>query len=248
MTKHSKSTLFAIIFAGLFVSGCAAQKSGTLGQILDRAGEIINPNKPLSTDEIAQGLREALRVGIDSSARRASMIDGYFAHPTIKLLFPPDVQKVEARLRQVGLGNEVDKFVLSLNRAAEGAAKKAKPLFWTAIKQMSISDALSILKGDKNAATQYFRRTMYDGLYKEFSPVVDSTLSLNNTTKYYADLVNTYNKIPLVQKVNPDLKKYATDKAIDGLFYLVEQEERKIRENPMARVTDILKRVFGSNQ
>jgi hypothetical protein len=134
---------------------------------------------------------------------------------------------------------------LSLNRAAEDAAKKSKPIFVKAITSMTIQDALGILKGDSTAATKYLQRTTNQELYNQFFPVVDSTLQLNNATKYYADLVNTYNKIPLVQKVNPDLKQYATQKAIDGLFVLISQEERKIRKDPVARVNDILKKVFG---
>ena len=161
------------------------------------------------------------------------------------MAFPPDVQRVEAKLRQIGLGSEVDKFILSLNRAAEDAAKKSKPIFVKAITSMTIQDAFGILKGDSTAATNYLQRTTNQELYNQFFPVIDSTLKLNNTTKYYADLVNTYNRIPLVQKVNPDLKQYATQKAIDGLFVLISQEERKIRKDPVARVNDILKKVFG---
>ena len=236
----------------LSLTACAQQqtpKKSRFGSLLEKVGQAAGQttgNNPLSNDEIVRGLKEALRVGISNGSSQASALDGYFKNNTIKLLFPPDAQKVENTLRQIGLGGEVDRFVLSLNRAAEDAAKRALPIFGNAITSMSIQDAVGILRGEKTAATQYLRRTTYQGLYDQFSPVVDSTLKTNNATKYYTDLVNTYNKIPLVQqKVNPDLKKYATDKAIDGLFVLVQEEERKIRENPAARVSDILKRVFG---
>lgn len=211
-------------------------------------GQILGQNGALTTSEIVQGLKEALQVGISNGSAQASQLNGYYGNNMIKLLFPPDAQKVENTLRQIGLGSEVDKFVVTLNRAAEQAATKAKPIFWKAITNMSINDAVGILKGQPNAATQYLRQTTYQELYNEFAPVMESSLNSTNATKYYGDLANTYNKIPLIsQKLNPDLKKYATDKAIDGLFLLVEQEEKKIRENPAARVSDILKRVFGSN-
>jgi hypothetical protein len=243
--KSSIIFLFAVLF--IFQSCAQQPQKGGLGGLLEKAGQVLNNTTggSLTNDEIIQGLKEALQVGISNGSSQASAVDGYFKNNLIKLAFPPDVQRVEAKLRQIGLGNEVDKFVLSLNRAAEDAAKKSKPIFVKAITSMTIQDALGILKGDSTAATKYLQRTTNQELYNQFFPVVDSTLQLNNATKYYADLVNTYNKIPLVQKVNPDLKQYATQKAIDGLFVLISQEERKIRKDPVARVNDILKKVFG---
>ncbi|GAA4433277.1 DUF4197 domain-containing protein [Ravibacter arvi] len=230
------------LFAGLLIvtalGGCA-----TLGTVLQDMNS--GSGGPLTNSEIVQGLKEALRVGIDNGAGQASQVNGYFGNALIKILMPPEAQKVENALRQIGLGKEVDKFILSLNRAAEDAAKKAKPIFFTAITSMTIQDALGILNGSDTAATAYLRRTSGVALFNSFYPVVDSTLQLNQATRYYSDIVNTYNKIPFVQKVDPDLKRYATNKAIDGLFTLVADEERKIRKDPVARVTQILKRVFG---
>lgn len=242
-------TSFIYVCMFLFAAQAIAQepqKKG-LGGLLEKAGQVLNTQSVgnLTNDEIVQGLKEALKVGISNGSSRASAVDGYFKNNLIKIAFPPDVQRVETRLRQIGLGNEVDRFVLSLNRAAEDAAKKSKPVFVKAITSMTIQDAVGILRGDSTAATQYLRRTTNQELYNQFFPVVDSTLKLNNATKYYADLVNTYNKLPLVQKVNPDLKQYATQKAIDGLFVLVAQEERKIRKDPVARVNEVLQKVFG---
>lgn len=243
-----KSSLVLLLASFIAFQSCAQQpqKRG-LGGFLEKAGQVINNTSggTLTNDEIIRGLKEALTVGVSNGSSQASAVDGYFKNNLIKLTFPPDVQRVEARLRQMGLGSEVDKFVLSLNRAAEDAAKKSKPIFVKAITSMTIQDGLSILKGDSTAATKYLQRTTNQELYNQFFPVVDSTLQLNNATRYYADLVNTYNKIPLVQKVNPDLKQYATQKAIDGLFVLIAQEERKIRKDPVARVSDILRKVFG---
>jgi len=229
----------------LLMVGCTSQAQfgkTKLGKIL---GQVQGQSGALSENEIANGLKEALKVGIGNGSAEASRTDGYFKSEFIKIMFPPDAQKVENTLRQIGLGDEVDRFVLSLNRAAEDAAKKSKPIFVKAITSMTINDAVGILKGPDDAATSYLKRTTNQELYGTFFPVVDSTLNLNQATRYYADLVNTYNKIPFVQKVNPDLKQYATQKAMDGLYFLIAQEEKKIREDPAARVTDILKRVFA---
>lgn len=229
----------------LLMAGCTSQAQfgkTKLGKILEQVQE---QSGALSENEIANGLKEALKVGIANGSAEASRTDGYLKNEYIKILFPPDAQKVENTLRQIGLGDEVDRFVLSLNRAAEDAAKKSKPIFVKAITSMTINDAVGILRGPDDAATSYLKRTTNEELYGTFFPVVDSTLNINQATRYYADLVNTYNKIPFVQKVNPDLKQYATQKAMDGLYFLIAQEEKKIREDPAARVTEILKRVFA---
>ena len=236
----------------LLLSSCAQSqnpnKSSGLGGILGKVNEVLGQNGgPLTSDEIARGLKEALTVGIQNSSSQASQMDGYFGNQLIKILFPPEVQKAERTLRQIGLGNECDKFLLALNRGAEDAAKKAVPIFVDAITKMTIQDAVGILRGEKNAATSYLKRTSTEALTQAFSPVIQESLAKTQATKYYGDIATAYNKIPLTQnKINPDLNAYATQKAIDGLFLLVEQEEAKIRENPAARVSDILKRVFGS--
>jgi len=144
----------------------------------------------------------------------------------------------------MGLGKEVDRFVLTLNRGAEDAAKEAKPIFVEAVKQMTIQDAWAILKGEKDAATQYLKSSTSTLLKEKFQPIIQESLNKVNATKYYADLVNTYNKVPLVQKVNPALDDYATDKAIEGLFVMIAKEEKNIRENPLARTSELLKKVF----
>ena len=200
----------------------------------------------LSTEEVAQGLKEALTNGVSKESDLVSKVDGYFKNPEIKIPFPPEVKQVETTLRQMGLGNEVDRFVLTLNRGAEDAAKEAKPIFIEAVRQMTIQDAWAILRGEKDAATQYLKKTTSAQLKEKFKPVIQQSLNKVNATKYYGDLVNTYNKIPLVQKVNPNLDEYATDEAIKGLFVMIAKEEKNIRENPVARTTELLKKVFGS--
>jgi len=238
-----KVLILSLIISILGIQGCAGQKIN-LGKVL--GGIIEKTQGGLTNDEIVSGLKEALQVGINKGADSASQVNGFYLNPKIKIPFPPDVQRVESALRKVGLGGEVDKFIVSLNRGAEEAAKEAKPIFIKAILSMTFTDALSILKGEKNAATNYLKRTTSESLIAAFAPVVDRALQKTQAARYYTELATTYNKLPFTQKVNADLKGYATQKAIDGLFILVENEEAKIRENPWARTSDLLKRVFGS--
>ncbi len=244
------ATIVAVsVSTTLYAQDSTRQKSsggGFFGKVLEAVTQLPSgATGNLTGSDIASGLKEALRVGISKGADQASATDGYFKNPLLRIAFPPEAQKVAARLRQIGFGPQVDKFELSMNRAAEDAAKKAKPVFIKAITSMSIQDAVGILRGQDDAATQYLRRTSGQQLVTEFTPIIDSTLKKNNATRYYSELVTVYNKIPLVQQVNPDLTQYATNKAVDGLFVLVAQEEKRIRENPAARVTDLLKRVFN---
>jgi len=230
-----------IICAGL-LAGCTTQQ---INQTLGGINDVLDSQSGPTTAEVGSGLKEALINGITNGANRASKVDGYFKNPSIKIPFPEDVRVVEEKLRQIGLGKEVDKFVLTLNRGAEEAAKEAVPIFVSAIKSMTIEDAWGILKGEEDAATQYLKRTTQDQLKAKFSPVISSALNKVNATKYYGDIINTNNKVPFVEKVNPDLNEYATQKAIDGLFLLVADEEKLIREDPVARTSDLLKKVFG---
>jgi hypothetical protein len=235
-----------IFFAlSILLSACTtAQINQTLGEV----NKSLGTETPLTTTEVANGLKEALIKGISNGSDIVSQVDGYFKNPEIKIPFPPDVKKVETRLRQIGLGDEVDKFIVTLNRGAEDAAKEAKPIFISAIKSMTIQDAWGILKGEPDAATQYLKRTTSAQLKEKFKPVIQNSLNKVNATKYYGDIVTTYNKIPLVEKVNPELDDYATDKAIEGLFVMIAKEEKNIRQDPMARTTDLLKKVFGAQK
>ncbi|TXH29209.1 MAG: DUF4197 domain-containing protein [Cyclobacteriaceae bacterium] len=201
-------------------------------------------SKP-STEEVASGLKEALTKGMSKGTDEVSKTDGYFKNPDIKIPFPPEVQQVETTLRKMGMNKQVDEFVLSLNRAAEDAAKEAKPIFVDAIKKMTIQDAWSILKGEDDAATKYLDKTTSAQLKEKFKPIIKASLDKVNATKYYKDLITAYNKVPLVKKVNPELDTYATDKATDGLFVMIAKEEKNIRQNPGARTTDLLKKVFS---
>jgi hypothetical protein len=182
----------------------------------------------LTTSEIASGLKQALEVGA-------------------QILLPPEAQKVEKSLRDLGMGSLVDKAILSVNRAAEDAAKSAAPIFIDAIKTMTIQDALGILKGGDFAATNFLKSKTTAALTSAFKPVIENSLSKVGATKYWGDVFNTYNKFA-TNKVNPDLSGFVTGKAIDGIFYQVSLEEQKIRKDPVARVTDLLKKVFGSKE
>lgn len=199
-----------------------------------------------SSGNIADGLKEALQVGTDRSVQKLSIVDGFFANAAIKILMPLEAKKVEQKLRAIGFGKEVDNAILSMNRAAEDAAKSAAPIFINAIKQMTIQDAAGILRGNDFAATDYLKSKTSVALTTAFRPVIEASLEKVNATKYWNTIFATYNKLSF-NKVNPDLTAYVTDRALSGIFYQVGLEEQQIRKNPIARTTDLLKQVFGSN-
>lgn len=201
----------------------------------------------LSNDEIVAGLKEALSVGAQNSASKLSAVDGFFANAAIKVLMPPEAKKVENALRTAGMGKLVDNAILSMNRAAEEASKSAAPIFVNAVKSMSIQDALGILKGSDTAATGYLRGKTVAALTSAFRPVIDTALQKTSATSYWKTVFDAYNKLPTTfNKINPDLAGYVTEKSLSGMFFQVAQEEQKIRKDPAARVSDILKKVFGS--
>lgn len=229
-----------MVFA-IFTSGC-----DTASNILQQAGSVFTGEGGVPTaGEAGSGLKQALEFGIAAGANRLAEKDGYYGNSLVKVLFPPEAQKVEEAMRSLGLGGMVDKAIESFNRGAEKAAKEAAPIFVTAIKSMTINDAMGILLGDQEAATSYLKSSTLQQLNSRFTPVIDRSLKEVNATKYWNDVIVRYNKIPFVQKVNPDLTSYVTEKALDGLFKMVAKEEIKIRENVSSRTTDLLKKVFG---
>lgn len=199
----------------------------------------------LSNADAANGLKEALLQGIGKGADQASQTDGFYLNRLIRIPFPPDAQRVATTLRSIGLGSQVDKFELSLNRGAEDAARSAKPIFISAIKSLTFSDVWNILTGQKDAATQFLKRTTSTQLASAFAPIMQQSLDKVGATRYYSQLATSYNQLPLVKPVEANLTQYATGKAVDGLFTLIAQEEANIRENPVARTTELLRRVFG---
>lgn len=212
--------------------------------------QILNSLPPTTTGgtntmQISAGLKEALTIGTQNSANRLSAPNGFFANAVLKILMPPEAQKVESTLRNVGLGSVVDKAVLAMNRGAEEAAKSATPIFVNAIRSMSITDAIGILRGGDFAATNYFKQKTTAALSDAFRPVINSALGKVDATKYWADVFSVYNKFSKTP-VNTDLTTYVTERAIAGIFHEVGLEEQKIRRDPAARVTELLKTVFGS--
>jgi hypothetical protein len=199
----------------------------------------------LSNEDIISGLKEALSVGTSNGTQRLSAVDGFFKDAAIKILMPAEAQKAEKTLRNMGLGKQVDNAILSMNRAAEEAAKSAAPIFMNAIKGITIGDGLSILKGGDNAATSYLQGRTSSALTEAFRPSIEEALKKVDATKHWNTVFTTYNKFS-AEKVNTDLTAYVTEKALAGIFYQVAQEEQKIRKDPAARVTDILKKVFGN--
>ena len=200
----------------------------------------------LSEDEIVRGLKEALQVGTTKAVEVVSQVNGYYGNPRIKIPLPGEIQKVEKLLKAVGYGNQIDEFELSMNRAAEHAAPEAKRLFVDSIKKMSISDAQKILKGKDDEATLYFKEKTWNQLQEIFKPIVHKSMSQVGTTQSYQALEEKVHTIPFTDKLNLDLDKYVTGKGLDGLFFMLAEEEKKIRPDPAARVTDLLKKVFGN--
>ncbi|HWZ16024.1 MAG TPA: DUF4197 domain-containing protein [Mucilaginibacter sp.] len=202
------------------------------------------PAKP-SPFEIGNGLKQALELATTKSTDQLSQVDGFFANAAVKILFPPQAQKAEKTLRKFGFNKLCDNVILSLNRAAEDAAKQARPIFISAIRQMSLKDVTNILLGGQDAATQYFKQTTTGQLTVSFKPVIQTSLNKTGATRYYGDAVNQYNQIPFVRKMNPDISEYVTQKAIDGLFYQIALEELNIRKNVGARSTPLLQKIFS---
>ena len=236
-----KTSLAITLLVFLLISGSASAQvnlRGILGGL---------SNKGLTEKEAGQGIREALTQGVTTAVLNLNKTDGFFGSEFYKILLPPDAKKVETTLRKIGLGGQVDKAVLAINRGAEDAVGTAKPIFVDAIREMTLSDALGIVRGDKDAATQYFRQKTTQKLTAAFTPSVQTSLDETNATKYYGDIINTYNKLPTsFDKANPDLTSFVVGKAVDALFDQVAKQEAEIRANPLARTTDILKKVFGS--
>ncbi|MGD0755323.1 MAG: DUF4197 domain-containing protein [Bacteroidales bacterium] len=216
-------------------------------QFLKNAKKLLSSdNKGLTEKDAADGIKEALVNGTGQSVKLVSVIDGYWANPEIKIPFPPEAKEMESKLRAIGMGKKVDEFNESMNRAAEKAANEAKPIFVAAIKGMTVRDAVNIVKGTDNAATLYLKNTTSPELISKFQPIIKTSLDDVNATRYWSDLITAYNKIPLVKKMNPNLTLYVTQKAIDGLFIMIAKEELKIRKDPMARTSELLKKVFGN--
>ena len=229
-----KRIFIAVIFSSLFY-GCDILK-----QLPQSTGTGVTEY------EAGEGIKEALSQGLVGAVLKLNKEDGFFKDAIYKILVPDDAQKIANTLRDIGLGSMVDKAILQINRGAEDAAGYAKPIFVNAIKSMTIQDAIGLVRNGDTSATHFFREKTTAALTAAFLPVIKASLDKVNATKYYGDMVNKYNSLPIVfKKLNPDLSGYVTSKATNALFDLVAKEEKNIRENFAARTTDLLKKVFG---
>ena len=229
-----KKLFFALMFSAVFC-GC-----DVINQLPQSTGIVTE-------SEAGQGIKEALSQGLVKSVLHFNREDGFFKDALYKILLPPEAKKIENTLRDLGMGSMVDKAILQINRGAEDAAGYAKPIFSDAIRSMTISDAIGLLKNGDTSATHFFRTKTTEALTAAFLPVIKSSLDKLQATKYYGDLVTRYNNFPTTfKKLNPDLAGYVTGKATDALFNLVAQEERNIRSNIAARTTELLRKVFGA--
>ena len=230
-----KIFLFAAIGSLLTLTACEELKNAA----------IVAITKQLTNEDIGNGLKAALDLGIGKGADALSQKGGFFNSP-YKILLPTEARQVAEKLRVIpGFNRVEDVIVEKINAGAEDAAAKAKPIFINAIKQMTFSDALNILMGDKNAATTFLKRTTYDQLYREFNPTIVASLDKYDARKYWSDATTAYNRIPFVKKADPNLDDYVTKEALNGLFSMVEQKERSIRANRAERTTTLLQNVFA---
>lgn len=241
---NRKAAFLLLLAAFLFLA--AGPAGAQLDQIFKGIGG--SSGQSLSDAKIGSGLKEALKVGTENAVASTGTVHGYFKNKAIKILMPNSLRPLEQGLRAVGYGPQIDEFVLSMNRAAERAAPFAKEIFWDAIGAMTIEDARKILAGNNTAATDYFKSKTSKKLAVAFRPTVEKTMNEVGVTRQYKELVGRYDAIPFAKSQVFDIDGYVVDKGIGGLFYVVGEEEKKIRTNPAARVNDLLKDVFGSRR
>ncbi len=237
----------------LFLTGgiLIASQESQAQRIKDRFTNILNgggsgTSSSLTSSEIASGLKEALTVGTQNATNKLSATNGFWANQAIRIMMPPEVRQVETALRNVGMGRLVDDAILKMNRAAEDASKQAAPIFVNAITSMSINDAVGILRGGDNAATNYLQRTTTASLTNAFRPAISNSLNKVGALSAWNQVFTRYNSLPMVRKVNPDLTGYVTERALIGLFQTIASEEAKIRKDPAAQVSNLLRKVFGN--
>ena len=231
-----KKIILPLFILCLTLSGCAE---------LQQVAASLPQGTVLSNADIAAGLKEALDKGIDKQVTKLTQTDGFYKNELVKILLPEELQKVDATLRKVGLGSLADEGLKMINRAAEDAVKESTPIFVSAVKNMTFTDARNILLGNDRAATDYLERTTTTQLYAKFNPVIKSSFSKVGADKVWTNIISKYNALPLTQDVNPDLTDYVTNKALDGVFTMISIEEKDIRTDLSARTSDLLRRVFA---
>ena len=228
------------------ILGFQTVEAQKIGDLLKKASNMTLPaSSGLSTDEIAGGLKEALQKGAQTGTAKLSSPGGFLENAALKIIMPPEAQKIESTLRKLGFNQLMDDMIVSMNRAAEDACKTAVPIFTTAIKEMTITDGINILRGSDTSATSYLRTKTNTALAQSFSPIIKTSLDKVNATQYWEKIITTYNKIPLIgKKMNPDLVAYVTDKSLSGIYVEIALQEKDIRANPAARTSALLQKVF----
>ncbi|PXY41233.1 DUF4197 domain-containing protein [Flavobacterium cheongpyeongense] len=230
-----------LLLALAFSLNSCAQVQQTLNQLPQLSSQIPG----IGGVDIASGLKEALNKGITEQVSKLTAVDGFYKNEAVKILMPDELKKVDATLRKVGLSSLADEGIKMLNRAAEDAVKEATPIFVSAVKNMSFTDAKNILLGNESAATSYLQGSTTTALYGKFNPVIKSSFEKVGADVVWTKIITKYNTIPLVKKVNPDLTDYTTNQALAGVFKMIAVEEKEIRNNISARTTPLLKSVFA---
>jgi hypothetical protein len=237
-----RRTSVIILLLSLFFASIAY--AGLLDKVRAYRDKDRQSRNELDTNTIVSGLKEALSIGARNGVKTVSQVDGYFGNPFIKIPMPEKIQRIERALRKAGFNKDVDRFILSMNRAAEKAAPQALAFFVDAVKEMTIPDALTILRGHDTAATDYLKSKTFDKLYQSFKPHISSSMNEVGVTRAFKEMMDKTRRIPFLKKESVDLDHYVTSRALNGLFAVVGQEEKKIRKDPAARVTELLKTVF----
>lgn len=214
-------------------------------ELKDIASQLPQDSQTLTQQQIGNGLREALNKGIEKEVTKLTQTNGFYRNEAVKIMMPQELRKVESGLRKIGLGSLADEGIKALNRAAEDAVKEATPIFVSAVKDMSFSDAKNILMGNDRAATSYLESKTTSQLYDKFNPVIQNSFKKVGADQIWSNLISRYNKIPLTEKVNPDLTDYVTNRALNGVFEMISKEEIEIRNNLSERSSNLLKRVFA---
>lgn len=248
--RNFRKLPFLIVFM-LVLLNVNAMQAQLFDALKKKANSVLKGESSISDfteQEAVSALKEALQNGITKGTEQVSKPDGYFGNQFIKIPFPQEARDIESTLRKVGMGKTVDEAVLSLNRAAEDAATKALPIFVDAITTMSFQDAIGIVKGDSIAGTRFLQQSTTNALTKAFRPVIEGSLDKVDATKHWSTVMNAYNKIPFVKKINPDLTQYVTEKALEGLFFTIASEEKMIRKDPLGQASSLLRKVFGGKR
>ncbi len=229
----------ALLFCSVFILISCAELQQVVNTLPNQTGI------GMDSAQIASGLRQALDKGIEKQVTKLTKTDGFYRNQLVKIMLPQELQKVDQTLRDIGLGSLADEGLKVLNRAAEDAVKEATPIFVSAVKEITFSDAKNILLGPDNAATNYLEQRTNSALYTKFNPVIKNSFSKVGADQIWSNIINKYNSVPFVTKVNPDLTDYVTNQALSGVYKMISVEEKEIRNNVAARTTTLLKQVFA---